>query len=76
MQNERSYQEKMKEQAMKRQQKGNKALEVYVQMILDESLHNFRKEKLEEKINHALDTRNYESFVKLSSQYNKLLLNT
>lgn len=75
MQNDKSYHEKMKEHAMKRLHKNETFVkDIYIQMVIDEALFNSRKNKLEERINKALDTKNYESFLTLSKEYNKLLL--
>jgi uncharacterized protein YpiB (UPF0302 family) len=51
----------------------NFMMDVYIQMILDEAVFNYKKLKLEEKINEALDRYDKESFQKLSEEYVQLL---
>jgi uncharacterized protein YpiB (UPF0302 family) len=44
-------------------------LDIYIQMVIDEALYIRKKELLEKEINQALDSRNKELFMKLSSIY-------
>ncbi|MBB5323876.1 uncharacterized protein YpiB (UPF0302 family) [Anoxybacillus tepidamans] len=43
------------------------------QMILEQAIFLYQKNKLMEKIDEALATRNKELFLELSTQYNELL---
>lgn len=43
------------------------------EMVLDESLFSFQKQKLMEQIDDVLVRRDEELFIELSEQYNKLL---
>lgn len=69
MKNEKSFTELMKSYAMNRTS-GEKdfILNLYVEMVLSEAILLSEKEKLLNKIDHALDTRNQESFYALSKQ--------
>lgn len=71
MKERKSYTELMKARSSKASE--NYMLGVYVQMVLDEALFNYRKNKLEEKINDALDRLDKEMFLKLSEEYAQLL---
>jgi len=69
-----SYNENMKNYAEKNQKIPKVSIvDVYSQMVMDEAWFNMRKEKLETAIDKALETRNYENFMKLSSEYNRLM---
>ncbi len=48
-------------------------LDVYIEMVIDESLFKRQKELLETNINTALDQRDETAFYKLSAQYQSLL---
>lgn len=66
---ERSYAELMKSVAMKRQRlKDSFVLDLYIEMVLFESLWKFKKEKLSKQIDQAIDEKNKEKFMKLSKE--------
>jgi len=71
MKERKSYTEMMKARSSSASE--NYMLDVYIQMILDEALFNYRKNKLEEKINDALDRLDKEMFYRLSEEYAQLL---
>lgn len=48
-------------------------VDVYIQMVIDEALFKRKKFLVEEKINQALDKKDYESFLHFSEEYNELL---
>jgi len=48
-------------------------LDVYIEMVIDESLFKRQKELLETNINTALDLRDEIAFYELSAQYQSLL---
>ncbi|WP_096155212.1 MULTISPECIES: IDEAL domain-containing protein [Bacillus] len=75
MKNEKSYTElmKLKKQQAKKSSPENYVMNVYVQMILDESLFLYRKNKLQSKIDSALDSNNRTLFLSLSKEYNHFL---
>jgi uncharacterized protein YpiB (UPF0302 family) len=68
MNNEKSYTEMMKSLARKKSM-----LDVYIEMVIDESLFKRQKELLETNINTALDLRDEIAFYELSAQYQSLL---
>lgn len=69
-----SYNENMKNYAENNQKIPKVSIvDVYSQMVMDEAWFNMRKEQLETAIDKALETRNYENFMKLSSEYNRLM---
>ncbi|MEH7384725.1 IDEAL domain-containing protein [Bacillus sp. JJ1521] len=51
-------------------------LDIYIQMIIDESLFKRKKELLEKKVNEAIDARNEGLFMKASAEYRKLFSKT
>ncbi|MEH7235578.1 IDEAL domain-containing protein [Bacillus sp. JJ1562] len=51
-------------------------LDIYIQMIIDESLFKRKKELLETKVNEAIDTRNEGLFMEASAEYRKLFSKT
>ncbi|MBM7702648.1 IDEAL domain-containing protein [Metabacillus iocasae] len=74
MKNEKSYTEMMKSLARKKRTMDNiNMLDVYIDMIIDESLFKRRKELLEQSIDDALDNRDQQTFRDLAKQY-KLLI--
>ncbi|MDQ0162357.1 IDEAL domain-containing protein [Aeribacillus alveayuensis] len=72
MKERKSYTEIMKARSAKVNAE-NFMMDVYIQMVLDEAVFNYKKLKLEEKINEALDRYDKESFQKLSEEYVQLL---
>ena len=62
---ENSYTELMKSSAMNKGKK-NYIQDLYIEMLLSESLLKAEKEKLFVQINQALDERNEEAFMKFS----------
>ncbi len=68
---ENSYTELMKSSAMNKGKK-NYIQDLYIEMLLSEVLLKAEQEKLIVQINQALDTRNKEAFLKLSSEYREL----
>lgn len=70
---EKSYTELMKSSAMNRKKaKESFVLDLYVEMLLSESLLKAEKEKLSKRIDQAIDEKNKPEFFKLSKEY-KLL---
>ncbi|THE12634.1 IDEAL domain-containing protein [Bacillus timonensis] len=51
-------------------------LDIYIQMIIDESLFKRKKELLETKVNEAIDTKNEGLFMEASTEYRKLYSKT
>ncbi len=66
-----SYTELMKSGAMSKGKK-NYIQDLYIEMLLSEILLKAEKEKLIVQINQALDNRNEETFITLSSQFCEL----
>ncbi|CAG9622971.1 IDEAL domain-containing protein [Sutcliffiella rhizosphaerae] len=74
MKNEKSYTELMKARKMnKKVAVESYMMNVYVQMIIDESLFHYQKNLLQQKIDYALDVNDATLFHRLSSGYNKFL---
>ncbi|MFI8656740.1 IDEAL domain-containing protein [Priestia megaterium] len=74
MNNEKSYTEMMKSLARKKKVIDTVSmLDVYIEMVIDESLFKRQKELLETNINTALDQRDEIVFYELSAQYQSLL---
>lgn len=74
MENKKSYADQKKSHALDlRNTEGNYVLDVYVQMIIDEALFNYRKDLLQKQIDDALDARDQLQFIFLTEQYKKLL---
>lgn len=51
-------------------------LDIYIQMIIDESLFKRRKELLEKRVNEAIDSNNEGLFMEASAEYRKLFSKT
>ncbi|WP_077617194.1 IDEAL domain-containing protein [Bacillus sinesaloumensis] len=51
-------------------------LDIYIQMIIDESLFKRKKELLESKVNEAIDSKNEGLFMEASAEYRKLYSKT
>ncbi|WP_010283475.1 IDEAL domain-containing protein [Bacillus timonensis] len=51
-------------------------LDIYIQMVIDESLFKRKKELLETKVNEAIDSGNEGLFMKVSAEYRKLFSKT
>lgn len=74
MENKKSYTDQMKSRVAEfRKKEVGFVLDVYIQMIIDEALYNFKKNLLEKQIDVALDSRNRKEFYQLAEQYNKLI---
>lgn len=70
---EKSYSELMKSGAMNKNKSSETfVLELYVEMLLSELLLTTQKEKLLTLIDQAIDDRNQEAFINLSTQYREL----
>jgi len=70
---ERSYSELMKSGAMNKKKSSESfVLELYIEMLLSEVLLTSQKEKLLTLIDQAIDDRNQEEFLNLSTQYREL----
>jgi uncharacterized protein YpiB (UPF0302 family) len=70
---EKSYSELMKSGAMNKNKSSETfVLELYVEMLLSELLLTTQKEKLLTLIDQAIDDRNQEAFIDLSTQYREL----
>jgi uncharacterized protein YpiB (UPF0302 family) len=71
--NEKSYTELMKLGAMKRNRlKENFVQDLYIDMLLSEIQLTVQKEKLLQKIDTAIDTRDRKSFIQLSGQLKEI----
>jgi uncharacterized protein YpiB (UPF0302 family) len=71
--NEKSYSELMKIGAMKRTRvKENYVQDLYIEMLLSEIQLTVEKEKLLQKIDMAIDSRDKKSFHLLSSELKKI----
>jgi uncharacterized protein YpiB (UPF0302 family) len=71
--NEKSYTELMKLGAMKRnRQKENFVQDLYIEMLLSEIQLSVEKEKLLQKIDLAIDSRDKRSFLHLSGQLKEI----
>ncbi|MFC3883661.1 IDEAL domain-containing protein [Bacillus songklensis] len=74
MKHEKSYTEMMKSLAhAKMEANVRKILDVYIDMVIDESIFLHQKERLESQINDALDMRDKQQFELLSTKYKTLL---
>ncbi len=74
MKNEKSYTELMKAKKMNKKVSVEAyMMNVYVQMIIDESLFHYHKNLLQEKIDCALDANDPSLFHLLSARYKKFL---
>ncbi|MCG1022415.1 IDEAL domain-containing protein [Sutcliffiella horikoshii] len=74
MKNEKSYTELMKTKKMNKKVSVEAyMMNVYVQMIIDESLFHYHKNLLQEKIDSALDANDPSLFRLLSARYKKFL---
>ncbi|MGG1216484.1 IDEAL domain-containing protein [Priestia endophytica] len=75
--NENSYTEMMKSLAhSRRNRKDENLLQMYIQMVIDDSLFKRKKEILETEINNALDTGDQQTFYKLAEKYAGLMKST
>ncbi|WP_243291433.1 IDEAL domain-containing protein [Bacillus sp. FJAT-47783] len=68
MKERKSYTEMMKARSSKGSSQ-DFMLDVYIQMVFDEAVFNYKKLQLEEKVNEALDQLDKERFLKLSEEY-------
>jgi uncharacterized protein YpiB (UPF0302 family) len=72
MKNRKSYTEIMKSRNnQKKSEAEATVLEIYIQMILDESIIQHKMNILEEKINFALDHKDQKLFNQLAGEYTK-----
>ncbi|WP_223700772.1 IDEAL domain-containing protein [Sutcliffiella deserti] len=75
MKNEKSYTELMKASKMNKKISVEAyMMNIYVQMIIDESLFHYHQKLLQEKIDYAIDTHNPVLFNVLCDKYKKFLL--
>ncbi|WP_270181974.1 IDEAL domain-containing protein [Alkalihalobacillus sp. CinArs1] len=66
----KSYRDNMKEKAMKKKKDQETfELELYAQLILDEAVFTFQKNRYQDTINLALDRRDEKAFQEASEQY-------
>lgn len=72
MNNEKSYSELVKAHANK---KGKAAAmqDILIEMIINESILEYQRRKLEKQIDDALDQKNKRLFLQLSTKMNSLL---
>lgn len=71
--NENSYTENTKRRIINKTERDNSfVIDIYIQMILDEAILKRKLSKLEEEINHALETGNKELFMQYAKQYQEL----
>lgn len=74
MENRKSYADHKKNQVLDLSAtEVNFVLDVYIQMIIDEALFNYKKDLLQKQINDALDAKDKNQFYNLTEKYNKLL---
>ncbi|NPC92111.1 IDEAL domain-containing protein [Bacillus sp. WMMC1349] len=69
MKDKKSYTELMKSHTSHQKDADLTSMDIYIQMILDESLYKRRLHILTEKINEALDSRDKQAFLELSKEY-------
>ncbi len=75
MEKKNTYTELMKSCAMTRKKANERSvLDIYIEMVICESLWMNQKEKLIEEINQSLDERNQTKFIKLSNKLKQLNL--
>ncbi|MFC7784782.1 MAG: IDEAL domain-containing protein [Bacillota bacterium] len=75
MENKKSYTEMMKASAMTRKKAAERSvMEIYIDMVLHESILTTRKTKLLTDIDAALDKKNKPLFMKLTKELNELNL--
>ncbi|WP_078381513.1 IDEAL domain-containing protein [Sutcliffiella halmapala] len=75
MKNEKSYTELMKARKMNKKISVEAyMMNIYVQMIIDESLFHYHKKLLQEKIDNAIDSKNLSQFHSLSTKYKQFLI--
>lgn len=73
MNNEKSYKEIMKSQVFNsHNRKQNFVKELYIEMTLNEAILKRKREKILEKVDRALDTRNKDKFYKLTEELQDL----
>ena len=73
MENKKSYTEMMKASAMTRKKSAEKSvMEIYIDMVLHESILKTQKSKLLKDIDSALDAKDRVLFMKLSKELNEL----
>ncbi|WP_377889111.1 IDEAL domain-containing protein [Alkalihalobacillus sp. R86527] len=66
----KSYRDNMKEKAMKKKKDQETfELELYAQLILDEAVFTFQKNRYQDTINLALDRRDEKAFQEASAEY-------
>jgi uncharacterized protein YpiB (UPF0302 family) len=71
--NEKSYTELMKISAMKKSHLKEAFIQdLYIDMLLTEVLLTSEKEKLQKKIDEAIDSRDKPTFLRLSKQFTQL----
>ncbi|MEH7224942.1 IDEAL domain-containing protein [Bacillus sp. JJ1566] len=77
MKNRKTYSEIMKSRDTKKLNSPRETvLDIYIQMIIDESLFIRKKEILESKVNEAIDSRNEGLFMEAAAEYRKLYSKT
>ena len=77
MKNRKTYSEVMKSRETKNRNSPRETVfDIYIQMIIDESLFKRKKELLETKVNQAIDTRNEGLFMEASAEYRRLFSKT
>ncbi|MFE8700281.1 IDEAL domain-containing protein [Cytobacillus sp. FJAT-54145] len=70
---EKSYSELMKSGTLNRKKaKESFVLDLYIEMLLSESLLKAEREKLTKRIDKAIDDQDKPTFMKLSKEYNQL----
>ncbi|MDR7071822.1 IDEAL domain-containing protein [Fictibacillus barbaricus] len=69
-----SFNKNQNEMVQYKQQKRDPfSFSLIAQMVLDEALHKYYHEYYEREINHALDTKDKERFMKLTKEYQAFL---
>ncbi|PLT33820.1 IDEAL domain-containing protein [Bacillus sp. V5-8f] len=72
MNNGKSYSEMAKSYAMNKKKKDAHMKELMIDMIIHESILTYKKMKLAEQINEALDTKDRKLFTLLSTEWNEI----
>lgn len=74
MKHESSYKENMKKSAMEIERHEDRfMIDIFSQMVIDESIIKLKREKLLASIDDALDNRDKELFYLLSRQYKDMM---
>lgn len=73
MKNEKSYSELVKAHASNKSKTTSTIQELIIEMIIHEAILINKRKKLEQQIDHALDTQNKSLFLQLSNEMKQLM---